>query len=179
MDRARAAGIVAGHAADRAAGGGGGLHGKEQPVPLQPRIQPLQHHAGLDADRARLRVVIEHPVEMARAIDDEPLPDRLPVLRGAATARDHGYAFLTRDGQRRLEILGRLRHDHAQRHDLVDRGIRGVAPARERVEAHLALHGAPQLALQAEITAGHLRSPFSGDGARRIRIRQSHDRLSL
>ena len=39
----------------------------------------------------------------------------------------------------RPEVRGAARHDHAQGLDLVVRGVGAVAPARERVEADLAL----------------------------------------
>jgi hypothetical protein len=52
-----------------------------------------------------------------------------------------------------LDLLGRARRHHADRHDLVVRGIGGVAPAAEGVELHLA----EQLRLEAAFQAGHHR----------------------
>jgi len=55
------------------------------------------------------------------------------------TARQHRHARVARDGQRRLDVGPGLRHHHAQRHHLVDRGVGGIAPAAEEIEEHLAL----------------------------------------
>src|SRR5262249_34430682 len=47
-------------------------------------------------------------------------------------------ALLGRKRERVLGFFHRARRDDAERHDLVVRGIGGIAPARERVELHLA-----------------------------------------
>src|SRR3546814_7736231 len=64
----------------------------------------------------------------------------LPIsLRGASAARQHRHASLAGDGERCLHIDPGLRHHHAERHHLVDRGVGRVAPAAEEIEEHLAL----------------------------------------
>ena len=63
----------------------------------------------------------------------------VPPPRGST-----GHAFLARDRQRRGDVVDLLRHDHADRLDLVDRGVGGVAAAVGAVEQHLAADLAPQ-----------------------------------
>ena len=46
--------------------------------------------------------------------------------------------LLPRDGQRPQRLVHGAGDDDAQRHDLVERGIRGVAAAAKAVEQHLA-----------------------------------------
>ena len=166
---AGAAGIVAGHAPDGAAGSGGGFHGKEPAVGLHPRVQPFQHHAGLDGDRSGLRVVGNDPVEMARAIDHEAAPDGLAVLGGAAAPHDHRHIVLGRDLEGRCNVGGAAWQDHPCRHDLVDRGVVGIAPPGEGIELRLAGEGFGEAARQAgALAVGGARTdrPRPGDGRR-------------
>ena len=136
--RARAAGIVADHAADGGARGGGDVDRKPQPVRAQPAIELVEHDAGFDRAAPAGHVERQHMVEMARAVDDQRGIHGLAGLRGAAAARQHAHAFLARERERVLGLFDRARRDHADRHDLVVRGVGGIAPARERVEVHLA-----------------------------------------
>src|SRR6516225_12403203 len=77
-------------------------------------------------------------IEIFRAVDDERGIDGLPGLRGARSPRQHAHSLLARKRERVLGFFYRARGDDAERHDLVVRGVGGVAPARERVELHLA-----------------------------------------
>ena len=76
-------------------------------------------------------------IEVFRAVDDERGIDGLPGLRGAGAARQYAHPFLAREGQRVLELLYRARRHHADRHDLIMRGVRGIATARERIECDI------------------------------------------
>ena len=82
---------------------------------------------------------------MLAEIQDQRAPDRLAGLRDATPARQDGHALLARNRQRRAHVVVGARDDHAERLDLVVRGVGGVAATAERVEQHLAL----QLAAQA------------------------------
>ena len=143
-DRLRAAGVVARHAADRAARMGRGIDRKEQPVLAQRGIQMAQHQAGFHQCRARLGIDVQDAAQVLGAVDHQRAVHRLAALAGAAAARQHGHAFLARDRHCRGDVADLLRHDHADRLDLVDRRIGGVAAAIGAAEQHLAADLAPQ-----------------------------------
>ena len=68
---------------------------------------------------------------------DEPPPRGSTVTPSSRASRD-----------RALGLLHRLRRDDAERHDLVVRGVGGVAAAREAVEMHAAGHFRAQTPFQ-------------------------------
>ena len=147
--RARAAGIVADHAADGGARGGGDVDRKPQAVRLEPAVEFVEHDAGLDHAAAAGDVELDHLVEIFRAVDDQRRVDGLAALRGAAAARRDRHAFLPRDRNRPTGFLDRARRDHAHRHDLIVRRVGGVAAAAEAVEQDLAGQFGFETALQA------------------------------
>src|SRR5947209_18758889 len=136
--RARAAGIVAHHAADGGARGGRDVDRKPQAVRLEPAIELAEHDAWLDHAAPAGDVELDEMIEIFRAVDDERGIDGLAGLRGTGSPRQHAHALLARKRERVLRFFHRARRDDAERHDLVVRGIGGIAPARERVELHLA-----------------------------------------
>ena len=148
--RARAAGIVADHAADGGARRGRDIDRKPQPGGFQLAIELVEHDARLDHAAPAGDVEIEHAVEIMRAIDHQPVIDRLPGLRRAAAARRHRHPFRAANPDRPFGFLYGARRHHAERHDLVVRGIGGIAPTGEGVETHLA----HLLGLQAAFQAG-------------------------
>jgi hypothetical protein len=166
-DGARAAGVVAGHAADGGAIRRRDVDGEEQALRLQPGVEVVGDHPGLHLDPARLLVEVNHAVEVAAGVDDQRLADRLPALRGAGAAREHRDARVAGDGDGRLDVARGARHDDADRLDLVDRGVGAVAPARGRVEQHLAL----ELAREAR---GERRFPGPRAGGARLVARAAH-----
>ena len=111
-------------------------------------IELVEDDARLDAHGAALGIEGEHAIEVAADVDDERLADGLPALRRAAAARQDGHAGLRREVQDRRHIVQAFRANDAQRHDLVDRRVRGVAPPAEGIKHHLALQGRFQAALQ-------------------------------
>ena len=149
--RAAAAGIVAGHAADGGARGGRDIDREPQPVRLELPVEIVEHDAGLDRAARALDVEIEDAGEIFGAIDHQRFADRLPGLRGAAAARQHGDAFGAGNADRPFGFFYRARGDHADRHDLVMRGVGRVAAAGEAVE----LHVPAQFGLQPPFQAGH------------------------
>ena len=136
--RARAAGIVADHAADGGARSGRDVDRKPQARRFQCAIKLVEHDARLDHAAARRGIERDDAVEMPRAIDDQRLVDGLPGLRRAAAARRDRHAFGPANRDRPISFFYRARHRHAERHDLVMRCVGGIAPTRKRVEAHLA-----------------------------------------
>ena len=144
-DRARAAGIVAGHAAQRALRRGRDVDRIPEPVRLQPGIELVEHDARLDR-HLRLVLVEAHDLaQVLRAVDHQRVADRLPTLRRARAPRQDRRLGVARhvDDERQIGLVAR--HHHAHRLDLVDRRIGRVAPARGPVEQDLALQRATQI----------------------------------
>ena len=138
-DRARAAGVVAGHAAD----GGAARRSRRRPGTTGPAAWSCRFSSSSTMPGSTMQVRVDSSTATSRfrclEVDDQRPADRLARLRGAAAARQQRHALLARDRQRRAHIVVGSRHHHAHRLDLVVRGVRGVAPAREAVEQHLAL----------------------------------------
>ena len=135
--------------------------GKNSPCGLQQAVEPVEHEAGLDPDRALLRVQLEHAVQILGEIDHQAGADRLAGLRGAAAARHDRHARLARDPERRLDVgVGPGEHD-ADRLDLVDRGVGAVAAAIEGLEPDLALEraGEPRRQLRRARVAAEIGPP--------------------
>ena len=149
--RAPAAGIVAGHAADGGARGGGNIDREPQPVRLELAIESVEHNPGLDRAARALEVEIEDAGEVFGTVHHQRFADGLPGLRGSAAARQHADAFGAGKPNRPFGFLDGAGGDHADRHDLVMRGVGGVAAAAEAVELHLPA----QFGLQPPFQAGH------------------------
>ena len=132
---------------------------------LEPRVEMIEHHPGLDRHGARLGVEVDHIVQPLAGIDHERLGDRLAALARAGTAREHGRLVCTRHFQGAPQIGLIARHDDAHRRDLVDRGIGRVAPAAGRVKQHVAANFRAQCTRQ---------RPFIGPRARRHQQRPGH-----
>ena len=105
--RARAAGIVAGHAADGGARGGRDIDRKPQAVRFQRAVEIVEHDARLDHAAASRCVELENVVQIFRAIHHQRMVDGLPALRGAAAARQHADALFARDRYRPIGFLDR------------------------------------------------------------------------
>jgi len=136
--RAPAAGIVAGHAADGGARGGGDVDRKPQAVFPELTVEIVEHDSRLDHAGSALRVERDDAVEMFGEVDDDAVIDGLAALRGAAAARRDGPPGVAGNRQRPQRLVDAARHHHAGRHDLVERGIGGVAAAVERIEQDVA-----------------------------------------
>ena len=149
--RAAAAGIIGRHAADGGARGGRDIDRKPKPVRLELAVEIVEHDARLDRAARALDVEIEDAGEILRAVDDQRFADRLPGLRRSAAPRQHADAFGAGDAYRPFGFFYRARGDHADRHDLVVRGVGGIAAARKAVEMHVPA----QLGLQPPFQAGH------------------------
>ena len=136
--RARAAGIVAGHAADGGARRGGDVDGKPQAVRLQEPVEIVEDDARLDHRATARDVQLQELVEMLRRVDDQAGIDRLAALRRAAAAHGQRQPLLAAGVERRRHVVAGAGDDHAGGHDLVDRGVGGVTPAVEAVEIYVA-----------------------------------------
>ena len=118
---------------------------------LELAVEIVEHDAGLDRAARALDVEIEDTGEVFGAVDHQRVADGLPGLRGSAAARQHADALATRDAYRPFGFFYRARGNHADRHDLVMRGVGRVTAAGEAVE----LHVPAQFGLQPPFQAGH------------------------
>ncbi len=139
VDRPAAAGVVRRHAADGGARGGRHVD-REQPAPgLELRVEVVEHDARLDRDLVGRLVVVRDLAQIFGAVQHQGGVHGLAALRGAAAARQDRDALLAGDLHGHPQVLLGARNHHADRLDLVDRGVGRVAAAAERVEQHLAL----------------------------------------
>jgi len=72
-------------------------------------------------------------------VDDQRFVDGLSALRRPASARGNADTFIPCHGESGGHIVNGLRHNYANRLDLINGCIRRVAPAAERVKKHFAL----------------------------------------
>ena len=148
FDRARTAGIVAGHAAYRALGRGRHIDRKPQAMRLEPCVQMVEHEPRFNGHGARLRIERQHLMQPFTRVDNERLAHRLPALAGAGSASENGYGVMAGDIERDDQVVLVARHDHPDRRDLVDRRVRCIAAARGAIEHHIAAQLAAQVLRQ-------------------------------
>ena len=134
-DRARAAGVVACHAADRGLRAGRDIDGEPEPLGPQRRVELIEHHAGLDG-RA-LAIDLQDTMQVLGVVDHEGRTDCLAALRAARAARQQRHACIRRYRNRGTRRFLRARHDDAERLDLVDRSVGCIAAATRAVEQDL------------------------------------------
>ena len=139
-DRARAAAVVARHAAQRGAAGRGHVHREGEAARRQLSVQVVQHQPGLHRGRAGVGVHLQHAPQVARGVHHDGAPHRLPALGRSRSPGQHRRALLPRHGDRRVHVVQRAGQHHPQRLDLVDRRVGRVEPPRQGVEAHVARH---------------------------------------
>ena len=113
-------------------------------------VEIVEHQARLDRAARAFEVEIEDAGEVFGTIHHQRFADGLPGLRGAAAARQHADAFTAGNSYCPFGFFYRARGDHADRRDLVMRGVGGVAAAAEAVE----LHVPAQFGLQPPFQAG-------------------------
>ena len=153
--RASAAGIVAGHAADRGPRRRGDIDRKPQAMLLELAVEVVEHDARLDHASAVLDVERDDAVQVFGEIDDDAVIDGLAALRGAAAARGDDPPGVAGDRQRPQRLVDGLRHHHARGHDLVERGVGRIAAAVEGIEEHVARNFARQPVFECRCALGH------------------------
>ena len=122
-DRAGAARVVRDHPADGGAAGRRHVGREAEVMWLERGVEVVEHHAGLHAGGARLRIDREDAVEVLRGVEHQPGADRLAGLRGAAAARRQRNAVAGRHRHRLHDIVRGARDDDPARLDLIDAGV--------------------------------------------------------
>jgi hypothetical protein len=141
---AGAAGVVADHPADGAAGVRGRVGAEAQPVRCRGALQVGVHGSGLDHGGARLGIDRQHPVEVLGRVHDDARPDGVAGDGGARTAHGQRRTGRARHGQGGQQLVAVARpHDHL-RGDAVERGVGGVQSPGQRGVVHVADAGRPQ-----------------------------------
>ena len=166
--RAGATGIVADHAANGGARGGRDIDREPQAMRFECAVEIIQNDPRLDHRAPSRDIQFQNPVEVFRAVHDQAGVHRLPTLRRAAAAHRQRHTRLSRGVQCRQNIPRRLGQNHARWHDLIDRGIGGIAPAREGVKARFALHLAAEALLNCAVQHGSRSGRRSEFGLDRI-----------
>jgi hypothetical protein len=138
-DRPAAAGIVAGHPAQRALRRCRDVDRIPEAVRLQPPVELVEHDARLDRHLGAVLVEADDVAHVLGEIDDQRLAHGLTALRGAGAARQDRCLRVARHVQCDGEIGLVARDDDADRLDLVDRSVGRIAAARGAVEQNLAL----------------------------------------
>ena len=101
---------------------------------LELAVEVVEHDAGLDHAGPVFDVEREDAVQVLGEIDDDAVVDGLAALRGAAAARRDDPSVVAGDRQRAQRLVHGTGDHDAERHDLVERGVGGVAAAVEGVE---------------------------------------------
>ena len=138
-DAAAATRVVAGHAPQGGLSTGGHIHRVPQAVGFELCVEMVQHQPGLHRHGALLDVEIDDAAQVFAEVDHQTGTHGLSTLAGAAAARHDGHIQFAADAQGGDHIVVAARHQHRQRQALVDRGVRGVAPAVGQAHQHLAL----------------------------------------
>ena len=131
--RSPAAGVVAGHAADRRARRRRDIDRKPQSMRLQLPVEIVEHDPRFDDAAFADNIEFEHAGEMFRAVDNDAGVNGLAALRGSATTCGHRHGFSTRDLQRGQCCFRGAGDDDGGRHDLIGGGVGGVASAAHDV----------------------------------------------
>ncbi len=130
-DASDAAGVVAGHAAERGLRAGGHIDREPQAVRLEPALRGSSTMPGSTSTVIASWSKPSMLRNMLAGVDHQRRAHVWPHWRGAAAARQRGHAQVAAmsiaAARRRA-----ARHEHAHRHDLVDRRVGGVAAARRQ-----------------------------------------------
>ena len=102
-------------------------------------VQVVQHQARLHGGGALLCVDRHDLAHVFGVVDDQARTHGLATLAGAAAARHDGHAQIAANVHGQAHIGRITRHKHTQGHDLVNRGIGGVAASVGGRKQHFAL----------------------------------------
>src|ERR1700728_3935134 len=99
----------------------------------------VEYYSRLNRRRAGRNFQYEHVAEVLGVVDDQSGAHGLAALTGSRAARQDRHAQIARNADRRADIPRAPWDKYADRHDLVNRCIRGITAARSVIEQHLAI----------------------------------------
>lgn len=132
--RVGAAGVVADHAAERAAAVGGGVGPEGQPVRGRLHPQGVQHHAGLHPRQAAFGVEFEDPVHVLGEVQHQARAHGVAGDAGARAAAGDRHPVRAGHRDRGGDVVFVARVGHRRRDLPVVGGVGGVQGAGARVE---------------------------------------------
>ena len=159
-----AAGVVADHAAERAAAVRCRIGSEGQCKLLRRLAHAIEHDAGLHMDGARNRIDCAHPVHVLRKVKNDGGVRALAGDRGAASAREYRRAQAAADGDRGDHIVLVPGNDKPDGDMAIVRRVGGVGGPGSSVETNLATNlftqpllqfgGGGELLMRAGVRAG-------------------------
>ena len=102
-------------------------------------IEVVQHDAGLDFDGPLGHIQVQNPAQVFAVVDHQARAHGLTALAGATAARHDGDMQIAANIERQFNVLCRFGNKSANRDDLVNRRIGGVAATVCGAEEHFAL----------------------------------------
>src|SRR5260370_29601555 len=121
-------------------------------------IKMVQLNSRRDGCGAKLGVEAQQLVQMTARVQHDGFIYRLSGLGTASASRQNWEALFASQGNSGFNVVGVLRKGYADRFDLVNRGVSGVASARKSVKQDLTAHGVGQPGSQRRITDSALHS---------------------
>ena len=137
---ARAAAIVAGHAADGRPARCGDVDHEHQSVVVENAVQLIERDPRLNGNALVRRIEVNDLIEMFADVDDQRFADGLAALRGAAAARQDGNVFVARDLHGGADVIFVFWHYHPDGLYLIVRRIGAVTTPAEGIEQHVSLN---------------------------------------
>ena len=108
----------------------------------------IEHHTGLHRGLVLIGVDAQDFVQVFRTVNDQRCANCLAALRCSCAAWQDRHPLLRGNLQRNARFLLGARDDHADRLDLIDGRIGGLAAARKRIEQHVSCDVRPQAPFQ-------------------------------
>ena len=136
----RAAGVVADHAAQRAAAMRRRVGAERQLVALRSIAQRIEHHARLDARKRLVRVDLQDSIHVLGEVQNHGNVAALAGQARASPARQHRRAEFAARRNRRLHVVRVARNHQTNGNLAIVRAVGGVQRPAAAIEAHFAAH---------------------------------------
>lgn len=137
-DGVRASGVVANYATQRGAFSGSGVGAKLESVPGSGAVKRGENKTRLDGGGASFGIDFDEVVEVAGAVNDEGVSNRLTSQAGAGAAREDWNPIFCGQFNSGVQVILGTGNHNAERLHLINGGIGAVENARDGVEADFA-----------------------------------------